>query len=140
MRYLGEVAGMESHSYKDIRSSVFVQQYALRLNADLLQIISPDWHKRWSLTISPAIYGIGTKASLQKNNKTLLKRDGQFQFGAGAGIGGSYQITKRLDIGLRSGIVWVFGKRFDGIEPTDHKENMIWNNSATLIWRFNSNK
>ena len=142
VRYLEQVAGMDSYSYKDIYSSVSVQQYALRLNVELLQIVRPDWDKRWSLTVSPAIYGIGTQATLKENGTktTIVKRDGRFRFGAGAGIGGSYQVTGNLGIGLRSGVVWVSGGRFDGITPTDHKENMIWNNTVTLIWRFGSNK
>lgn len=142
VRYLEHVAGMDSYSYRDIHSSVSVQQYALRLNVELLQIVRPDWDKRWSLTVSPAIYGIGTQATLKENGTktTLVKRDGRFQFGAGAAIGGSYQVTGNLGIGFRSGVVWVFGERFDGITPTDHKENMIWNNTVTLIWRFGSNK
>lgn len=142
VRYLEHVAGMDSYSYKDIYSSVSVQQYALRLNVELLQIVTPDWDKRWSLTVSPAIYGIGTQATLKENGTktTIVKRDGRFRFGAGAGIGGSYQVTGNLGIGLRSGVVWVSGGRFDGITPTDHKENMIWNNTVTLIWRFGSNK
>ncbi|WP_287765998.1 OmpA family protein [Bacteroides sp.] len=142
VRYLSPVAGMDSYSYRDIHSSVSVQQYALRLNVELLQIVRPDWDKRWSLTVSPAIYGIGTQATLKENGTktTIVKRDGRFQFGAGAAIGGSYQVTGNLGIGLRSGVVWVFGERFDGITPTDHKENMIWNNTVTLIWRFGSNK
>lgn len=142
VRYLSPVAGMDSYSYRDIHSSVSVQQYALRLNVELLQIVTPDWDKRWSLTVSPAIYGIGTQAALKENGTktTIVKRDGRFQFGAGAAIGGSYQVTGNLGIGLRSGVVWVFGERFDGITPTDHKENMIWNNTVTLIWRFGSNK
>ncbi|WP_195553017.1 hypothetical protein [Bacteroides eggerthii] len=142
VRYLEHVAGMDSYSYKDIYSSVSVQQYALRLNVDLLQIVRPNWDKRWSLTVSPAIYGIGTQATLKENGTktTIVKRNGRFRFGAGAAIGGSYQVTGNLGIGLRSGVVWVSGGRFDGITPTDHKENMIWNNTMTLIWRFGSNQ
>lgn len=141
-RYLEHVAGMDSYSFRDIHSSVSVQQYALRLNADMLQIIRPDWNKRWSLTLSPAIYGIGTQATLKENgtDATIIKRDGRFQFGTGAAIGGSYQVTGNLGIGLRSGVTWVFGERFDGIVPTDHKENMIWNNTVTFIWRFGCNQ
>lgn len=142
VRYLEQVAGMDSYSYKDVYSSVSVQQYALRLNVELLQIVRPDWDRRWSLTVSPAIYGIGTQATLKENGTktTIVERDGRFRFGAGAGIGGGYQVTGNLGIGLRSGVVWVSGGRFDGITPTDHKENMIWNNTVTLIWRFGSNK
>ena len=142
VRYLEHVAGMDSYSYKDIYSSVSVQQYALHLHVELLQIVRPHWDKRWSLTVSPAIYGIGTQATLKENGTktTIVERDGRFRFGAGAGIGGGYQVTGNLGIGLRSGVVWVSGGRFDGITPTDHKENMIWNNTVTLIWRFGSNK
>lgn len=140
-RYLEHVAGMDSYSYRDIHSSVFLQQYALRLNADLLQIVRPCWDRRWSLTLSPAVYGIGTRATLKENatDATVVKRDGRFQFGAGIGIGGSYRLTGNLDVGLRSSVLWVPGERFDGITPTDHQENMIWNNTVTLIWRFGTN-
>ena len=142
IRYLSPVAGMDSYSYRDIHSSVSVQQYALRLNVELLQIVRPDWDKRWSLTVSPVLSGIGTQATLKANgtNTTLVKRGSRFRFGAGAGVGGSYRVTGNLGIGLRSGVVWVSGGRFDGITPTDHKENMIWNNTVTLIRRFGSNK
>lgn len=141
VRYLEHVAGMDSYSYRDIHSSVFLQQYALRLNADLLQIVRPCPDRRWSLTLSPAVYGIGTRATLKENatDATVVKRHGRFQFGAGVGIGGSYQLTGNLDVGLRSGVLWIPGERFDGITPTDHQENMIWNNTVTLIWRFDTN-
>ena len=142
VRYLSPVAGTDSYSYREIYSSVSVQQYSLRLNVELLQIVTPDRDKRWSLTVSPAIYGIGTQATLKENGTktTVVKRDGRFRFGAGTGIGGSYQVTGNLGIGLRSGVVWVFGERFDGITPTDHKENVIWNNTVALTWRFGHEK
>ena len=87
------------------------------------------------------VYGIGTRATLKENatDATVVKRDGRFQFGAGIGIGGSYRLTGNLDVGLRSSVLWVPGERFDGITPTDHQENMIWNNTVTLIWRFGTN-
>lgn len=142
VRYLSPVTGMDTYSYKDIYSSVAMQQYALRLHVDLLQLVTPDWNKRWSLTLSPAIYGIGTKSTLKQSggSHTIVARNHQFQFGAGAGIGAGYQLTENLGIGLRSGVVCVFGERYDGLRPTDHSENLIWNNTATLIWRFNCNK
>lgn len=141
VRYIAPVAGMDSYSYRDIHSAVKVQQYALRLNVDMLQIVRPDWDKRWSLTLSPALYAFGTQATLKENGTdvTLVKHSEYLQLGAGAGIGGSYQLTGNLGIGLRSGVVWVFGKRFDGISPTDHKENLIWHNTVTLTWRFGCN-
>lgn len=140
MRYLEHVAGMDSYSYKDIHSSVSMQQYALRLNIDMLQIVKPDWNKRWSLNISPAIYGVNTTATLKSGKTIIIKRNSQFQFGAGAGIGVGYQINKNLGIGIRSGALWVIGKRYDGIMPTDHKDNMIWNNTVSLTWRFGKMK
>ena len=141
VRYLEHVAGMDSYSYRDIHSSVSLQQYALRLNVELLQIVRPCWDRRWSLTLSPAVYGIGTRATLKENatDAIVVKRDGCFQFGAGIGIGGSYQLTGNLGVGIRSGVLWVVGERFDGITPTDHKENLIWNNTVTFVWRFGTN-
>lgn len=141
VRYIAPATGMDSYSYRDIHSAVKVQQYALRLNVDMLQIVRPDWDKRWSLTFSPALYAFGTQATLKENGTdiTLVKHSEYLQLGTGAGIGGSYQLTGNLGIGLRSGVVWVFGKRFDGISPTDHKENLIWHNTVTLTWRFGCN-
>lgn len=140
VRYLSRVAGMDNYSYKDIYSSVSMQQYTLRLNIDMLQIVKPNWDKRWSLNVSPAIYGINSTATLKTSNVTIIKQNSQFQFAAGAGIGVGYQITKNLGVGVRSGVVWVFGKHFDGISSTDHSNNMIWNNTLTLTWRFGCNK
>lgn len=138
-RYLSSVAGMESYSYKDIYSSVFMHRYALRLNIDVLQFINPGWDKRWSATVSPAIYGIGTKATIKEsgNKHTFVKRNGQFQFGVGAALGGAYQINERLGVGVRSGLIRVCGKQFDGIRPSLHNNNMIWDNTIALTWRFN---
>lgn len=140
MRYLSHVTGMDSYSYRDVHSSVSMQQYAIRLNVDMLQIVNADWDKRWILNVSPAIYGINSTATLKLSNATIIKRDSQFQFAAGAGIGVGYQITENIGVGVRSGAVWVFGKRFDGISPTDHSDNMIWNNTVTLTWRFGCKK
>lgn len=68
VRYIAPATGMDSYSYRDIHSAVKVQQYALRLNVDMLQIVRPDWDKRWSLTFSPALYAFGTQAG--KSNVT----------------------------------------------------------------------
>lgn len=141
-RYLAPVPGMKCYSYNDIYSSVSMQQYALRLNVDVLQIVNPDWDKRWRLAFSPAIYGIRTKATIKERGSkdNIVRRDGQFQFGIGASIGGGYQLTENLGVGLRSGLARVFGKQFDGIRPSSHDNNMIWNNTLALTWRFKDNK
>ncbi len=102
IRYLGRVTGMDSYSYKNIHSSVSIQQYALRLNVDMLQIVRSDWDKRWSLTVSPAVYGINTKATLKTDDATIIKRNGQFQFGAGAGIGVGVWRSLRRDCPIQT--------------------------------------
>ncbi|MEG0836023.1 MAG: hypothetical protein RR413_11325 [Christensenellaceae bacterium] len=137
---MSPVAGIDSYSYRDIHSSVSMQQYTLRLNIDMLQIVNPDWQKRWSLHVSPAIYGINSTATLKTSSATILKQGSRFQFGASVGIGVGYQITANLGVGVRSGTAWVFGKHFDGITTTDHSDNMIWNNALTLTWRFGCNR
>lgn len=143
MRYLSPVAGMGNYSYRDIQSSVFMQQYALRLHVDMLQLANPNFNKRWSITLSPAIYGVGTRATIRTSadKAEIYKTDGQFQFGVGADIGIGYQLTRQLGIRLMSGVNYVIGKQIDGLPDNDHSnENMIWNNNLALTWRFGPRK
>ncbi|MDD2953682.1 MAG: hypothetical protein PHC95_11040 [Parabacteroides sp.] len=138
VRYLTPVAGAESYSYRDIYSSVFMQQYGLRLNIDMMQIVRPDYNKRWSVLLSPAIYGVGSHATIKTidGGAEVMKADSRFQFGAGADIGVGYQITERLGIRLMSGVNFVMGKHFDGMPGGDHGNNLVWNNNIALTWNF----
>lgn len=141
-RYLNPVAGMESYSYGDIYSSVFVQQYALRLHIDLLQLAQPYFNKRWSLTLSPAIYGVGSRATIrtEADKAEFYRADGRFGFGAGADVGIGYRITDRLGIRVMSGVNFVVGESFDGIPDGTHNQNMVWNTNLALTWSFGSRK
>lgn len=142
IRYIGNPAGVNAYSYADIYSDISLQQYALRLNMDLFQIWNPRWNKRWALTLSPAIYGVNTQASINvaETGANLVTRDTQFQFAAGGGIGTSYLITPHLGIGLRSEVALIFGNHYDGLNPSDHQSNYVWNNTIALTWHFGKNK
>lgn len=142
MRYLSPVAGMTNYSYRDIQSSVFMQQYALRLHVDMLQLANPNFNKRWSITLSPAIYGVGTRATIRTSadKAEIYKADGRFGFGLGADIGIGYQITEQLGIRVMSGLNFVMGKQIDAMPDCDHNENMIWNNNLALTWRLGPRK
>lgn len=138
MRYVSPVAGVSSYSYSDIYSSVFMQQYGLRLNVDMLQIVRPEYNKRWSVLLSPTIYGVGSKATIKtKGTDTKVhKADGAFQFGAGGDLAVGYRITERLGVRLMSGVNFMMGKPFDGVPGGDHNDNFVWNNSIALTWSF----
>lgn len=142
MRYYAPVYGMKNYLYGDIYSSIDLQQYGLHLNIDLLQIFKQDAGRRFSVLLSPAVYGVGTKATIKTiaNDETIQKGDGDFQFGYGGDLSVAYKITRNLGIRLSSGVNILTGDYFDGVPEGVHKENLVWNNNLSLTWCFGKKK
>lgn len=142
VRYLTAVAGLQGNYYRDLYSSVSMQQYGLHLNVDLMQVFRRNATTRWSVLISPAIYGVGSRATIKVNadKSQLLQAASQFQFGVGADVSVGYRITNNLDVRLSSGINCVVGKGFDGMPDNDHGDNFVRNNNVSLSWRFGNGK
>lgn len=141
-RYLSPVAGMRGNYYRNLYSSVFIQQFGLHLNVDILQLIKRNDNTRWSALISPSIYGVGTSATIKnvEDKSQLMKPGGQFNFGIGGNIGVGYSLTNNLGIRLSSGLNCITGRNYDGIPGGDHSGNFVWNNNITLTWRLGKGK
>lgn len=142
VQYVAPVAGAAGSYYGDLYSSVFLQQYGLHLNVDLIQVFKANDATRWSVFVSPAIYGVGTSATIKKtaDGSQLFKAKAQFQFGVGADVVVGYGITQNLGIRLSSGINCVIGEPYDGIPIGAHGQNFVWNNNLSLTWRFNNKR
>lgn len=133
-RYLAPVVGMDSYSYSTLYSSVALQQYGVGLNIDLLQLWAPSRENRWSLQLMPALYGSSTQATLKMDELKLKRGESTFQLGLATGLGAGYRVTPTLGIRLYSGVVWMAGKGMDGVAPTNHASNLVWNPTVSLIW------
>lgn len=142
MRYIASVLGQQGHYYNELYSSVAVQQYGVHINIDALQLFNRNAANRWSVLLSPAIYGIGTRATIKTiaGNSRVSRGDNQFQMGYGGDVGVAYRLTDRLGLRLSSGVVFVAGSHFDGVPASVHSQNYIWNNSLSLTWSFGKRK
>lgn len=141
-RYLMPILNEEGYFYKDLYSSVSFQQYGLQVNIDLLPIFNPNTSSRFNFSISPAIYGMVTNATIKTVAKKVLikENNSQFGFGVGGDISVGYKLTRNLTIRLSSGINYVLGKRFDGIQVDIHNSNFVLNNNISFIWNFSKKK
>lgn len=138
-QYVSPVAGLKGDYYRNLYSSVSMQQYGLQVNVDIVQLIKLNDVTRWSVLVSPSIYGVSTQATIRNTDtkRRLIKADKQFQFGAGGEIGVGCRLTKNLGLRLSSGINWLVGDNYDKIPDSNHSENFVWNNNLSLTWRFN---
>ena len=142
MHYVSPVAGMRGYYYRNLYSSVAMQQLGLHFNIDLTQLIKHNETTRWSVLLSPAIYGVGTQASMKaaESHNQLFKTNRQFNFGVGAGVGIGYRIAEQWSIRFSSGLNCITGSHYDGIPDADHNENFVWNNSLSFIWQLGRSK
>lgn len=140
-RYMAPVSDMESYRFDDFHSEVQFQEVGLHLNVDLLQLFRRNDRTRWLLFLSPAIYGINTKARLKINGtgQEFLKKGDQYHFAAGGDISATYRVTPNLGLRINSGVVGVAGKRIDGLPKHQHT-NLIWKNGLSITWNFGRKK
>lgn len=133
------MAGAKGDYYRNLYSTVTMQQYGLQLNVDMVQLIKRNDVTRWSVLVSPSIYGVSTQSTFRTTDleRRIFKADKQFQFGAGGEIGVGCRLTNNLGLRLSSGINWLVGDNYDGVPGDNHSENFVWNNNLSLTWRFN---
>lgn len=139
LRYVSPVAGAKGDYYRNLYSNMSMQQYSLQLNVDMVQLIKRNDVTRWSVLISPSIYGVSSQSTLRTigTKRRIFKANKQFQFGAGGEIGVGCRLTNNLGLRLSSGIDWIVGDNYDGVLGDYHSENFVWNNNLSLTWRFN---
>lgn len=123
-RYAAPVAGKSNYQFTDLRSTTDLVGLGAHLNIDLISI----WNEnaRWSVLVSPAIYGVYSSAALkQLSTGKSVSDDSSFHLGVGADLGVSYQITNRLGLRLTTGINYLTGKSMDGLPKEEHKANYV---------------
>ena len=135
-RYFVPVAGMEGWNYSNLYSRVNLQRYGLHLNVNLLGFFPSTTQNRWSVNLSPAIYGIGSKASIKtiSGDKEVLKGNNTWRLGQGGDFSVGYRMTENLSVNLYSGITHLTGKQMDAVSEYHRKSNFVWESGLKLGW------
>lgn len=132
----------DSWDYADLKSSVTMQQYGVRLNVNLLGLFASPRKSRWTLEMSPVLAAIGTKAIIKTiaDNAAVLHGSTEWHFGAGGNLQAGYALTKNLHLGVYSGIIWLTGNGMDGMPEHNHNANYIWESGVRIGWTFGKAK
>jgi len=141
-RYLVPVAGMEGWNYSDLYSRVNLQRYGLHLHVNMLGLIPATVASRWSVNLSPAIYGVGSKAAIKTigEDRKIWKGKRAWHLGVGGDFSVGYRMTENLSVNLYSSIIHLTGKQMDAVPQYYHKSNFIWENGLKVGWTFGKNK
>lgn len=132
-RYYAPVAGMDSYSYKELRSVSNLVSLGAHLNVDLVSIWKED--SRWSALVIPAIYAVWSSAKVKQGAVEANKTSG-LHFGLGADLGVQYMITSQWGVRLTTGITYITGKPIDAMPRTEHKSNYVWNTGLKVIFKL----
>lgn len=133
-RYYAPLAGAKNYRYGDIFSSVNLYELGLHLNSDFVKMFCPE--SRWSFLLSPAVYGVASKATVKttEGENTVLKGDEQMHFGVGGDLGVGYQVSPRVNLRLYTGMTYFTGKVIDAMPQTEHKTNYTWDTGVKVTF------
>lgn len=133
-RYYAPLAGAKNYRYGDLFSSVNLYELGLHLNIDFVKMFRPE--SRWSFLLSPAVYGIASKATVKttEGENEVLKGNGQIHFGVGGDLGVGYQISPRVNLRLYTGMTYLTGKGIDAMPQTEHKTNYTWDTGVKVTF------
>lgn len=136
------VAGFGGADYADLKSSVSLQQYGVRLNVNLLGFFHKTRQSRWRLELSPMLAAVGTKADVKTiaGDNSLMKDKTRWHLGAGGNVQASYAVTDNLHLGIYSGITCLTGKGMDGVAEHIHDGNFLWESGVRIGWNFGNRK
>lgn len=131
-RYYAPLAGAKNYRYGDLFSSVNLYELGLHLNIDFVKMFRPE--SQWSFLLSPALYGVASKATVKttEGENTVLKGDGQMHFGVGGDLGVGYQVSPRVNLRLYTGMTYLTGKGLDAMPQTEHKTNYTWDTGVKI--------
>lgn len=137
-RYNVAVLGQEGWDYSALQSKVNIGQYGARLNVNLLGFFSGTRNSRWSLSLSPHLYAVSTKADIQTiSDKTSRIQGGtDWHLGYGGDIQVACHLTRTLQLGLYSGVTALTGARMDALPVYLHKCNFVWESGIRLGFVF----
>lgn len=133
-RYYAPLAGAKNYRYGDLFSSVNLYELGLHLNIDFVKMFRPE--SRWSFLLSPAVYGVASKATVKttEGENSVLKGDGQMHFGVGGDLGVGYQVSPRVNLRLYTGMTYLTGKGIDAMPQTEHKSNYTWDTGVKVTF------
>lgn len=136
--YEGAVAGMDGWDWHSLKSRVFMQRYGVQLNVDILGFFAATKGGRWSLEVSPQLNATGTRATFRTitGNAEAMKGATGWHFGAGGNVQAGYRLTKNLQIGVYTGLIYYTGDPIDGTFKYLHKANYVWESGVRLGWHF----
>lgn len=132
----------DSWDYADLKSSIAMQQYSVRLNVNLFGLFAATRQSRWTLEVSPMLAAVGTKATIKTiaDNFSVLHGSTEWHLGAGGNLQAGYAITQNLRLSVYSGITWLTGKGMDGMPEHNHNANYIWESGVRIGWTFGKAK
>lgn len=134
-RYFAPLSGVKSYKYKDLISSTNLVALGTHLYIDLLRFCSESpMYNKWSAIISPAIYGVCSKASVKQADITVRKAS-KIHLGMGIDLGVGYSVSSEIDLRLTTGINYLTGA-IDALPREEHPTSYIWNSSLKLIYKL----
>ncbi len=142
VRYNAPVLDMNGWGYDNLKSEVFMQQYGLQLNVNILGFFNATKHSHWTLEVSPLLSAVGTKATVNgiSDGAEAIKGSTQWHLGAGGNLQAGFQATKHLNIGVYSGITYLTGKPMDGMPEYRHEANYVWESGIKVGIKFGKGK
>ncbi len=137
VRYNSPVLNMNGWDYSDLMSKVFMQQYGLQLNVNVLGFFNATRQSRWTLEVSPLLAAVGTKADVVSKIDGASAIDGasRWHLGVGGNVQAAYKMTGNLSVGIYSGMTYMTGKAMDGM-PELHNTNYVWESGVKIGWTF----
>ncbi len=131
--YFAPVADTNNWQFKDLKSSVNLYGIAARVNVNFISMF--DIAGRWSVLLSPAIYGMGSSAKIITISlDQQISENSGFHFGIGSDLGVGYQVTQKMNFRLYSGVIYLTGKKMDGMPQIHHKSNYTWNSGLKVTF------
>lgn len=142
VRYNASVLNMEGWNYSDLQSKVSLGQYGARVNVNVLGLFNKTKNSRWSVSLSPHIYAVSTKTSIQTlaDGADCLKGSTKWHLGYGGDLQAAYQINRHLQLGIYSGLTMLTGSKIDAIPEYLHKNNFVWESGLRLGFVFGKTK
>ncbi len=125
-----------------------IEFFSTGLHADLNvnRIVDPmGYTRKWTVLLSPGVY-------LQQYSPEIFEKstgdkftDGSLDNKLNLGLGGDvvlrYRLSRALDLQLKSGLIWIADKHFDGIDcPSKQSANMSWNSSVGVMFKIGGGK
>ncbi len=115
-----------SIAYKDLFIDTKFTNLGLKVNFDVLQMVSKDETRKLSLAVSPMVGYYGTTTSINKlaDNSTYISSDMVNGFGGGGEIALGYKFSSVFGAQIYSNIAFL-NQRIDNIANPEHNGNFI---------------